>query len=275
MAGVPTLFDSLGATPPFKSDLSSLRAAFSGADTLPRAGERPLRELVAERGGHVRLLEGYGLTEAVTAIMATPLHEHREGSVGIPFPDMLAKICELGTTDELPLGEEGEICICGPAVMLGYLDDPGRRPQALRTHADGRTWLHTGDIGSMDRTASSLQLRLEADDQVVGLQRVPGPGRGRPLRAPRGRAVLRRRRARTRRRASGSRRSSSRVIRAAAGDALAAELIEHCKARLIKWSCPRDVEFRAELPLTQIGKIDYRVLEAEAVSAAKARAVPG
>ena len=63
---------------------------------------------------------------------------------------MLATICEPGTTRSLPPGEDGEICISGPAVMLGYLDDPEATAEALATHADGRTWLHTGDIGRMD-----------------------------------------------------------------------------------------------------------------------------
>ena len=67
----------------------------------------------------MRLLEGYGLTEAVTAIMATPVNEYREGSVGVPFPDMLAKVCKPDTTEEVPAGEEGEICVSGPAVVLG------------------------------------------------------------------------------------------------------------------------------------------------------------
>ena len=93
---------------------------------------------------------GYGLTEAVTGIMATPIAEYREGSIGIPFPDMRAKIVKVETTQEAPVGEEGEICVAGPAVMLGYLDDAEATTQALRVHADGRTWLHTGDLGRMD-----------------------------------------------------------------------------------------------------------------------------
>ena len=82
--------------------------------------------------------------------MATPLGQYREGSVGLPFPDMLAKIVKLGTTEEAPVGEEGEICIHGPAVMLGYLDQPEETANTLRTHADGKVWLHTGDIFTMD-----------------------------------------------------------------------------------------------------------------------------
>ena len=56
------------------------------------------------------MVEGYGLTEAVTAIMSTPIGGYREGSVGIPFPDMLAKVVRIGTIDEVPIGEEGELC---------------------------------------------------------------------------------------------------------------------------------------------------------------------
>ena len=101
-------------------------------------------------GGSVKLLEGYGLTEAVTAIMGMPLHEHRPGSIGIPFPDILATICEPGTTTELPPGEEGELCVSGTAVMLGYLDNAEATAEALREHGDDRVWLHTGDIAKRD-----------------------------------------------------------------------------------------------------------------------------
>ena len=151
VVGVPTLFEALCSNPVFqKADLSCLRATFSGADTLPRPVKERFEAVVKERGGNVQLLEGYGLTEAVTAIMATPLNQYREGSVGLPFPDMLAKIVTTGTTEEAPVGEEGEICVHGPAVMLGYLDQPEETANTLKTHADGKVWLHTGDIGTMD-----------------------------------------------------------------------------------------------------------------------------
>src|SRR5579884_63465 len=140
LVGVPTLYDALSRDKSLrKVDLSCLRCAFSGGDTLPRPVKERFEELVAQGGGSVKLLEGYGLTEAVTGIMAMPLTEYREGSIGIPFPDVLAKI-----------SDEGEICISGPPVMMGYLDDPEATRAALRVHADGRTWLHTGDLGKMD-----------------------------------------------------------------------------------------------------------------------------
>ena len=95
--GVPTLFDALSRNPKMqKADLSCLRATFSGADSLPCTVKERFEEMVKKQGGNVQLLEGYGLTEAVTAIMATPLVHYREGSIGVPFPDMLAKIVTAG-----------------------------------------------------------------------------------------------------------------------------------------------------------------------------------
>jgi long-chain acyl-CoA synthetase len=261
LVGVPTLYDALTRDPSLEqSDLSCLHAAFSGADTLPRPVKERFEKLVADHGGNVKLLEGYGLTEAVTAIMATPLEEYREGSIGIPFPDMLAKICKVGTTEEAPPGEEGEICVAGPAVMLGYLDDAVATAETLRKHSDGRTWLHTGDLGRMDADgffyftvrlkrmikssgfnvypaqveAVLYQHPLVAEACVVG---VPDTSQVERVKAY---VVLR--------------------DAALAGAATELALITHCQESLIKWSCPREVEFRRELPRTRVGKIDYRAL---------------
>ena len=267
MVGVPTLYDALAKDPSLESaDLSGLRACFSGADTLPRPVKERFAALVKRRGGSVRLLEGYGLTEAVSAIMATPLNEYREGSIGLPFPDMLAKVCPVGGTEEAATGLEGEICISGPAVMPGYLDDPEATAVALRTHEDGRVWLHTGDLGRMDKDgffyfsgrlkrmikssgfnvypsqveAVLYQHPLVADACVVG---VPDEAQVERVKAY---VVLR--------------------DAALATPATEATLIHYCRERLIKWSCPREVEFRADLPKTRVGKIDYRALVAEHVA---------
>jgi long-chain acyl-CoA synthetase len=267
-AGPPTLFEALAQDPSLQqADLSSLRAAFSGADTLQEPVRERFENLVSERGGSVRLLEGYGLTEAVTAIMGMPLHERRPRSIGLPFPDTLAAICDPDTTTELPPGTEGEICISGPAVMLGYLDDPEETAKTLRTHEDGRVWLHTGDIGTMDAEGffyftSRLKRMIKssgfnvypaqveavlfehsavAEACVVG---IPDEAQGERVKA----FVV--------------------VTPGAHGSAeLAAELIEHCRSHLIKWSCPRDVEFRDELPKTKVGKIDYVALVRDAAGA--------
>jgi long-chain acyl-CoA synthetase len=261
LVGVPTLFEALAKDPSLaKADLSCLTACFSGADTLPRTVKERFEALVAARGGRVKLLEGYGLTEAVTGIMAMPLAEYREGSIGIPFPDMLAKIVVPETTAETSVGEEGEICIAGPAVMPGYLDDPEATAQALKAHADGRTWLHTGDLGRMDADGFfQFSVRLKRMIKSSGFNVYPAQVE----------AVLREHAAVAEACVIGVPYPAQieRVVAcvvprdpAQAGPALAETLIAHCRERLIKWSCPREVTFVDTLPLTKVGKVDYRAL---------------
>ena len=136
---MPTSFDALCRNSNFQdADLSCLKATFSGADTLPKTVKDRFEEIVKKQGGKCQLLERYGPTEAVTAIMATTLNEYREGSIGIPFADTLAKIVELDTLEDAAIGEEGEICLHGPAVMLGYLDHSEETAQTIREHPDGK-----------------------------------------------------------------------------------------------------------------------------------------
>lgn len=267
LVGVPTLYEALVRDPLLaKADLSCLSATFSGADTLPRPVKERFEQLVAARGGRVKLLEGYGLTEAVTAIMATPLDEYREGSIGIPFPDMLAKICRVGTEEALAPGDEGEICVAGPAVMLGYLDDAEATRETLRVHADGRTWLHTGDLGKMDADGFFyFTVRLKRMIKSSGFNVYPAQVE----------AVLYQHALVAEACVAGVP-DASQVERVQAfvvlKDAALANadteraLIEHCRAQLIKWSCPREIEFCAELPKTRVGKIDYKVLVQEYVA---------
>jgi long-chain acyl-CoA synthetase len=264
LVGVPTLYDALARDPSLaKADLSCLRATFSGADTLPRPVKERFEKLVDERGGRVRLLEGYGLTEAVTAIMATPLDEYREGSIGIPFPDMLAQICRVGAEEVLAPGEEGEICISGPAVMLGYLDDPEATREALRVHDDGRTWLHTGDLGKMDADGFFyFTVRLKRMIKSSGFNVYPAQVEDVLYRHP---LVAEACVAGVPDPAQVERVHAFVVLKnpGQANPDTEQKLIEHCRAQLIKWSCPREIEFRAELPKTRVGKIDYKLLVQE------------
>ncbi len=278
MAGVPTLYEALARDPSLRqADLSSLRAAFSGADTLRRSVKERFERLVAERGGRVRLLEGYGLTEAVTAIMAMPLHDYREGSIGVPFPDMLAGIFAPGTEEELAPGEDGEICISGPAVMLGYLDNPEATSEALRRHADGRVWLHTGDIGKRDEDGFfSFSSRLKRMIKSSGFNVFPAQVETVLDQHP---AVAEACVVGIPDEAQGERVKAFVVLadRSRESPELAEELIRHCRAHLIKWSCPRAVEFRRELPKTRVGKIDFAALvreETERLVAARAEPSP-
>jgi long-chain acyl-CoA synthetase len=264
LVGVPTLYDALTRDGSLaKADLSCLHATFSGADTLPRPVKERFEKLVATRGGRVKLLEGYGLTEAVTAIMAMPLGEYREGSIGIPFPDMLAKICRAGTEESVAPGEEGEICVAGPAVMLGYLDDAEATSETLRVHRDGRTWLHTGDLGKMDADGFFyFTVRLKRMIKSSGFNVYPAQVEDVLYRHP---LVAEACVAGVPDPAQIERVHAFVVLKdpAQANPDTEKRLIEHCRAQLIKWACPRAIEFRATLPKTRVGKTDYKVLVQE------------
>ncbi|MEE9913365.1 MAG: AMP-binding protein [Deltaproteobacteria bacterium] len=265
--GVPTLYDALSRNPKMqKADLSCLRATFSGADTLPRPVKERFEEMAKKQGGNVQLLEGYGLTEAVTAIMATPLGSYREGSVGVPFPDMLAKIVKPGTTEEAAVGEEGEICVAGPAVMMGYLDQPEETADTLKKHACGRIWLHTGDIGSMDADGFFyFKLRQKRMIKSSGMNVYPAQVEELLYKHPKVKdaCVIG-----VPDEAQVQSVKAFVVLKnpAEANPATEKELITFCRDQLIKWSCPRTIEFRNELPKTLVGKIAFNVLEKEEIA---------
>jgi long-chain acyl-CoA synthetase len=177
---------------------------------------------------------------------------------------MLATICRSGTEEELGPEEEGEICLSGPAVMLGYLDDPEATAASLRAHADGNVWLHTGDIGRRNADgffyfASRLKRMIKSSGFNVYPAQVEAVLVDHPAVAEACVVGLPDE-------AQGERVKAFVVLKDGA-DADAAELIAHCRERLIKWSCPRDVEFRSELPKTRIGKIDFSALERESTAA--------
>jgi long-chain acyl-CoA synthetase len=151
IAGVPTLYEKMMRSDCFKNaDLSCLLGVFVGGDALSRDTKIRMDKFLADHNCSTILREGYGLTECVTATCLTPIGCERPGSIGIPYPDVLFKIVGMGTTEEIPYGEDGEICISGPNVMIGYVDNPKETADTLKTHKDGRVWLHTGDIGMMD-----------------------------------------------------------------------------------------------------------------------------
>ena len=151
IAGVPTLYEALLRLPNMeKADLSSLKGVFSGGDSLTIELKKKFDKFLYDHKAVIQIREGYGTTECVTASCLTPPTMHREGSIGLPFPDTYYKIVTPGTDEELPYGEEGEILLAGPTVMREYLHHPEETAQTLRRHADGLTWVYTGDLGVMD-----------------------------------------------------------------------------------------------------------------------------
>ena len=260
--GVPTLYAALNKNKDFQNaDLSCIKAAFCGADTLPDTVKFNFEKIVKAQGGDVKLLEGYGLTEAVTAIMATPLDHFRKKSIGIPFPDMDAKIVKENTIEEAAIGEDGEICVSGPAVMKGYLDQKEETEKVLKIHGDGKTWLHTGDIAYQDkdgffyfklrqkRLIKSSGMNVYPTQVEDTLYTHPDVSEACVIGVP----------------------DIDQVEKVMAfivlkpgiqqGKKKEEELIKYCQEKLIKWNCPRKIEFRKELPTTLVGKIAFKILQ--------------
>lgn len=136
--GVPTLFEALLRADGLQdADLSFLKGIFSGGDSLSPELKKKVDAFLKEHGCTEQIREGYGTTECVTASCLTPKDYARSGSIGVPFPDTYYKIVKVGTTEEVEPNTEGEICVSGPTVMLGYMDNPTETAQTLRRHFDG------------------------------------------------------------------------------------------------------------------------------------------
>ena len=263
--GVPTLFEALLRADALKNaDLSFLKGIFSGGDSLSPELKKKVDTFLKEHGCTEQIREGYGTTECVTASCLTPKDYARSGSIGVPFPDTFYKIVKPGTTEELPANHEGEICLSGPTVMLGYMDNPEETKQTLRSHGDGRIWLHTGDLGHMDEDGfiyfrqrlkrmiitsgynvypSQLENIIDGHEKVL-LSCVIGVKD--PYRVQRVKAYV------------------VPMPGIEPTEELKQELLDYCASRIAKYAMPREVEFRTELPKTLVGKVAYRVLEEEA-----------
>ncbi|NLZ70854.1 MAG: acyl--CoA ligase, partial [Clostridiaceae bacterium] len=148
IAGVPTLFEGLMRSELLANlNLRHLKALFCGGDSLPEDLRQRFNAFVKERGCTTELREGYGLTETVTVCTLNPANAVRPATVGRPLAGLEVRCCVEGKTEFLPTGEAGEICISGPTVMLGYLNNPEADAEALWRDEDGRRWVRTGDRG--------------------------------------------------------------------------------------------------------------------------------
>jgi long-chain acyl-CoA synthetase len=175
IAGVPTLFEALSVHPKIgKVTFSELKGCFGGGDKVPETVKKRFDEVLSAGGGSVELVEGYGLTETVTACTLLPAGQYRKDSIGVPMPGIRAKVVEPDTTRELPMGEEGELCITGPTNMIGYMNAPEETAETIRRHEDGREWVHTGDLCSMDTDGFIyFKMRLKRMVKVSGIAVYP------------------------------------------------------------------------------------------------------
>jgi long-chain acyl-CoA synthetase len=250
--GVPAMFGAFNSVAKLdKYDLRSVKGIFVGAAPLTQT----IKEQFEALSG-ARLIEGYGLTEAVTAIMANPYQgQHKIGSIGLPFPDVAMKIVALDGSGELPPGEAGEIVLASPTLMLGYYKQPEATAEALR-----EGWLYTGDVGRMDEEGYFYITDRKKELIIVGgfnvfprevdevLMQHPKVQEAAAIGVPDERL--------------GERVRACVVLREGE-TATAEEIIAFCRQRLIAYKVPAEVEFRSSLPKSMIGKVLRRELRGE------------
>jgi len=270
IAGVPTLYEALLRLPTMeKADLSCLKGVFSGGDSLSVELKKKFDRFLYDHKAVIQIREGYGTTECLTAVCLTPIHMAREGSIGLPFSDNYFKIVKPNTDQELPYGEEGEIVMAGPTVMMGYVNHSEETELALRKHEDGLTWLYTGDLGTMDEDGfvyfrgrikrmivtsgynvypNQLENILDGHEMVqmscvIG---VPDPYKMQKVKAF---VMLK--------------------PGVPATENTKQDIMTYCRKYIAKYAMPYDIEFREELPKTVVGKVAYRKLEEEENTKAK------
>lgn len=264
IAGVPTLYEALLRLPSMENaDLSSLKGVFSGGDSLSIELKKKFDKFLYDHNAKIQIREGFGTTECVTASCLTPPHMAKEGSIGLPFPDTYYKIVEPGTDKEVPYGTEGEILIAGPTVMMEYIGHPEETAQTLRKHDDGLTWIYTGDLGTMD-DEGFIYFRGRAKRMIItsGYNVYPGQleniidahefvhmscviGVPDPYKMQKVKAFV--------------------MLKPGipANDDTKEAILAYCRKNIAKYAMPYDIEFRAELPKTLVGKVAYRKLEEE------------
>lgn len=259
--GVPTLFEALIKNKNLDNfDLSFVRCVISGGDSLSVELKRKVDDFLEKHHSPTKVREGYGLTECGGASCFTPHNCYREGSIGIPYPDMYYKIVAKDSEDEVSPMEEGEIVISGPTVMDGYLNNRKETKKTLRKHKDGHIWLHTGDLGFMDNdgfiyfknrlkrliVSSGYCLYPQYIENIIDshpavlMSCVIGIPHPYKVEVAKAFIVLKDKKDAT--------------------EETLNSIKELCEKNISKYSWPYEYEFRDELPKTLIGKVAYNVL---------------
>lgn len=258
--GVPTLFEALINSNNVKNlDLSNLKYVISGGDTLPKTLEDDVNRYLIKHNADTIITQGYGLTEALSAICLGTKKINKSGSIGIPMPGNYIKIINPATRERCKYNEVGEICIHNKALMLGYLNNETETNEALQMHDDGHIWLHTGDLGYMDEDGftfykgrskrmiicsgynvypSHIESVIESHPAVLQCS-VVGMPHPYKKEVPKAFIVLK----------SGFH-----------GLFIKNEIKEFCKKNLEHHMVPYKFIYRKSLPKTKIGKVDFRKL---------------
>ena len=131
-------------------DLSSLKVIAVGGEAMDKDIEIQCNEFLQAHGADLQLSPGYGCTEFASAVSFSYKDMIFPHAVGVPLPMVNVKIVEPDTTDELPIGQSGEVCVTGPSLMLGYYHNQEATDEIIKVHPDGKRWLHMGDLGKFN-----------------------------------------------------------------------------------------------------------------------------
>ena len=262
--GVPTHLDGLRFSKRIQEmDLSFLVTAGVGGDALKTDSETILNRFLSDHGCKYGVVKGYGMTEVNSAVCACTGELNKIGSVGIPLVHTIISVFVPGTQQELKYGEQGEICIQTPTRMLGYLNNEQETKQVMQVHADGKTWIHSGDIGYvtedgfvyiLDRIKRMIiredgfkvypsvienvicECKGVLDCAVVGIRNEQYSQGVNPI-------------------------AFITVQYGYSDEEIIDEIRKACEKKLADYQIPTEIKVIKEMPLTKVGKIDYRALE--------------
>ncbi len=255
--GVPFMFEYLKEYEKTdRVDWTALKMIACGADTLHEATVNDW-----ERRTGSKILEGFGMTETTAVSHSTPYDRPKTGSFGVPIPSVTAAIVDIAGTEFMPVNEEGEMILNGPNIMKGYWKRPEETEESI-IEIDGKKWLRTGDLVRMDEEgyfhffdrkrdlikfkgysvfARHVEEVLFSHPQIkaAGVVGVPDPRVGQFVKAY---VVL-----------QGE----------ARGKVSEEEIMDFCREKLAHYKVPAIIEFRGELPKTDVGKVSRRELREE------------
>ena len=258
IAGVPTLYEALLQNEFKEGSLEGITAAVCGGDTLTPELQKRVNEFLKKYGSKTEIQVGWGMTECVASTIATPIGNFIPRSIGMPAPDNFVKIVKPGTIENIYYDQDGEICLHSPAVMLGYLDDEEETKMQLKKHKDGKIWLHTGDIGSMDKTGMIFfKSRLKRIIISSGYNIYPNHVEAIINKHPK---VLTSIVVGVPHLYKGEVAKAYIVLKPqyTLNDEINEDINLYCKQNIAKYSLPVSIEYRETLPMTKVGKVDYR-----------------
>lgn len=269
MVGVPSYWGTIINSKKLKkSNLSYIIAPTVGGDTMDTELEKNANEFLKKHGCNYPITKGYGMTEVCAGVAGTVLENNEIGSVGVPFVKTVISVFDLETGKEMHYNEEGEICISGPNVMLGYYDNENATKEIKRVHDDGSVWIHSGDIGYMTENGSIFivdrvkKIIIRHDGFKVfpsNIEKVVSVHKAVVSCCAVGIC--------DKEHSQGKLPILFVVLKPEYDNdkvEIKQELVALCKKELLEYAQPIEIIFKNSLPLTTIGKIDYRALENEA-----------